>query len=370
MVAVVPLNTGEFIAGSATLTGAISGAAGAVVGGVAGLTAATTAGLTAMTSATIAQTAAVLGQETAETTLNKVMEGMKMGNWFMKWIASKMMKMRSILIKIIQFVRFMAMLARFWPIIKVFIAIIIITSNLLFYVIMIIAWIGAAILEVFYFILSLPPFIYILWFIFFLVADGIPFIVYSMVFLAILAFILVFCLILTAVDLISGGHLKILTLCQDTPLGWYKTPMSHMSNRFERGVMCSRPCKKNYVPDEIGTSCIKLPKESPSFCPQAQIMRFYSGVGKKDGKYIYGNVKTKGNMKYLSKVPSEREDILLNNYLAKKRFLENCNNPSNPGNMLKYDPITLNICANIESMANSDVLLVLLLVLPEEQTFD
>ena len=285
----------------------------------------------------------------------KAEDANKTKNWFMKFLDGKGKWMKDFAQRAMQFAKFMAVIARFWPIIKVFIAVIIIFGNLLFYVIMIIAWIGASILEVIYFIISLPPFIYILWFIFFLISDGIPFILYSIVFLGLLGFILVFCILMVAADLFTGGHLKNLILCQNSPTGWYKNPSHHLTNSFSRGLFCSRPCKKNYYPDETGTSCLKLPKNSPSFCPQAQIMRFYTGDGKKDGKYIYGKVKTKGNMQYLSKSPNKREDSILENYMNKKKFMEDCNNPDNPMSMKSYDPLTLNICANIESMANSNI---------------
>lgn len=266
----------------------------------------------------------------------------------------KQSRWKNFMQRVAQFGKAMSMFARVWPIIKVAIVLIIIFGNLLFYVIMVIAWLGAAILEVIYFIISLPPFIQAIWLLFFLISDGIPFILYTMVFGGLLILILFACVLMLVFDIVTAGKLRDIVLCQNNPAAWYKVPVHHLYNKFERGIMCSRPCKKNYYPNETGTSCLKLPKESPSFCPQAQIMRFYSGDGKKDGKYMFAKMKTKSNMNYLSKPPEKREQDLLGNFIEKRKFLQECNNPDNPMGMTKYDPLTLNICSNIESMTNSD----------------
>lgn len=280
-----------------------------------------------------------------------------------EWLDEKGKWVKEVAQKIQQFNKFVMMIARFAPIIKVMVAIILITTNLLFYVIMVIAYIGAAILEVVYFIISLPPFIQIIWFVYFLISDGIPFALYTMLFGALLIAISLFCLAAAFIDIITGGQLKNLVLCQNGPAAWYKVPNHHLKNRFDRGMFCSRPCVKGYRPDESGSNCVKIPKESPSFCPQAQIMRFYSKEGGSDSNHVYRDLKTTGNLNYLMKTPPKREDMLLEHYIKKQRFMEDCSlqpknadNSSNTADMTVYNNLTMNMCANLEAMSSSDIL--------------
>ena len=280
--------------------------------------------------------------------------GKKKDKWT-QFMEDKGKWMKDVAQKIAQFNKFMMMLMRFMPIIKVFIVIILIFSNLLFFVIMLFAYIGAALLEVMYYILSSEPFISIVWFIFFLIADFCPFLIYCAIFGSLMGFITIVCCLLALVNVITKGKLNVLMLCQNSPAAWYKNPNYHLKNNYERGMMCSKPCRTGYYPDEIGTKCLKLPKEAPSFCPQAQVMRFYSGEGKNDWKYTYKMVKTKGNLRFLSKMPEMREEILLKSFLFKKKFLEGCNNKDDPHSMVRFNSITLNICANLDTLTESRI---------------
>lgn len=291
-------------------------------------------------------------------TAAKQQEMENLGNKKDKWtqfLEGKGKWMKDVAQKIAQFNKFMMMIMRFMPIIKVFIVIILIFSNLLFYVIMLFAYIGAAILEVIYFILCAEPFFSILWFIFFMIFDFVPFILYCIVFGSLIGIITLVCCILAIINAMTKGKLNVMMLCQNNPAAWYKNPNYHLENNYTRGMLCSKPCRKGYYPDELRSKCLKLPKEAPSYCPQAQVMRFYSGEGKKDKKFAYRKVKTKGNLRFLSKVPEMREEILMNSFLFKKKFLEECNNPDNPLSMTRFNNITLNICANMDSFTESSI---------------
>jgi hypothetical protein len=212
---------------------------------------------------------------------------------------------------------------------------------------MLIAWIGAAVLEVVYFILSFPPFYQILWFIYFMITDFIPFIIYALFLGVLLAFIGIGCGILAFLNVCFSGRLKFLVLCQNNPNSWYKIPNWHLDNRYMRGFTCSKPCKKGFAPEATGLNCIRQPKETPFHCPQAQIMRFYTGDGKKDRRrWFYANKKTKGNMKYLSKPPEGREDELLEHFVNMTKYMSECTNKESYFSMHKYLPLVRNICAN------------------------
>jgi hypothetical protein len=311
---------------------------------------------------------AVISAATGTTVTNEVqMDTTKKANWFTKfldgkgkWLKDRMdkfrMHMQNFTQRMIQFNKFMIMIARFMPIIKVFIAIIIIFSDLLKYVILIIAYIAIAIVHVVYFIVSLPPFIYVFFIIYFLIVECIPFVIYTMLFLALLIFITAVCLLMAVLNFVTGGKLSKIVLCQNGPSSWYKTPNYHLSNRYSRGLFCSKPCRKGYYPDPTGTSCIKLPKGTPPYCPQASLLRLYTGEGKKDKLFAYRDFKTKSNMRHLMKTPDKREDDLMAHFKQRSEHYDKCENPANPFSTARYASLTRNICANLEALKSSTTL--------------
>ena len=217
------------------------------------------------------------------------------------------------------------------------------------------AWLMIAVLWVIYYVISLPPFIWILFIIYFIVVDCIPFLLYTAVFLSILLVVTLFCMLLAFLDLILGGRLKFIILCQNLPAGWYKTAGHQYMNKFSRGFFCSRPCLKNFYPDATGTTCVKMPKNSPPFCPQAQVMRIYTGDGRRDLKFAYKEISPTKSMKYLFKTPRAREEMLLQDFYEKQQFLDKCSNPSNSASMSKYDRITMNVCANLPTLKDKAI---------------
>lgn len=245
----------------------------------------------------------------------------------------------------------MLMLARYYPIILLVLGIIAVFTNLLQYVIMAIAYLAIAILEVTYFIISIKPFVLLVFLVFFIVVDCIPFIAYSLVFIGILLIITLLCLLVAFANWASKGSLKSWILCQNSPAAWYQVPGHHLLNRFERGLFCSKPCKPGFAPNELGNVCNKLSINTPSYCPQAQVMRVYTGEGKNDIRIGFGDI-DKRNMKYLLKVPEKREEMLLNEFINRTKYMDRCNNPDNPYGMKQYEQITLNICSNINNLKN------------------
>lgn len=318
----------------------------------------------AMVSSTVQSTSMKIANTTA-------LDAKKTGNWLTKFIKNNAQWLQrntqwlskfsrqtqqyyaKFAQKILQFNNFIMTMMRFMPVIKVFIAIILIFSNLLQYVIMAIAWLAIAIIEVGYKIISLPPLIYLVFLVYFIIVDVVPFLMYTVVFLALLVIITVLCIFLAFIDSCTGGHLKILILCQNSPAAWYKTPAHHLYNSYSRGLLCSKPCLKGYYPDTTGTSCVRLPSATPPYCPQAQVMRLYSGDGKNDKHTMYKKYRTKANYKYLLKTPSDREAILLDDFTKRQEHYDKCSNKKNVVGMSKHDRITRNVCANLDALKKS-----------------
>jgi hypothetical protein len=309
-------------------------------------------------AATIAaSTAAMVGSDTAADVGTKVNWLTKFLDSKAKWVLDKTESLRkhiqSLTQRMIQFNKFMIVMARFLPIIKVFIAILLIFTNLLMYVILAFAWFAVAILEVGYFVVSLPPFIYLVFLVYFFIVDCIPFIIYTILFLSLLVIVTFLCISLAFLDMLTGGSLKVLILCQNSPAAWYKTPAHHLYNSYSRGLLCSKPCKKGYAPDTTGTSCVRTSRNTPPYCAQAEVMRLYSGDGKKDRKFAYGDFRTKANIKYLMKTPTGREDMLLDHFTKRQQHYDKCGNPENAMGMSKYDNITMNICSNLDAIKST-----------------
>ena len=372
----------------AMIVGAISAAVGSMTGSLTGITTAISAGLsTAVTGAATSVATSMQGTSATwmqKTTADKVKDTIKDTKRYQtsqmqrssdlardqrRYQVSQSQRRRDLMTarfrykkyqlqqalnkgdKLKKFLKTLAIIARFWPIIKICIAIIIICSNLLFYVIMIIAWIAAAILEVVYFIFTFPPFFDIIWFVYFVITDFIPFLLYAAFLGVLLGIISIGCGILAFINICSHGKLKFLVLCQNNPASWYKTPNWHLDNRYIRSLFCSKPCRKGYVPEETGLNCIRQPKETPFHCPQAQIMRFYAGDGKKDrSRWFYQEKRTKGNMKYLSKPPEAREDELLVHFINMTKYMQECTNKESNFSMNKYIPLVRNVCANSDAL--------------------
>lgn len=248
--------------------------------------------------------------------------------------------------KIASFLKFMAFLQRMLPILYLILIILAFFGKPMEYIMLFIAMVTVCIIYVIYAIITLPPFILVPMLIWFIFHDIVPLIAYCIVFGALLVVILIVCLIVSALNTLSGDKLVNIVLCQNSPLSWYKTPNFHYTNKYERAMLCFTPCKPRYKPDITGQGCVKLPGASPAYCPQAEIMRIYTGI-RKDRTYDYKDYNINGNVRYLTKTPLQREEILKRHYLDKIDFMNVCDNT-----MGDHNNISLAICSAVEMIQN------------------
>lgn len=244
----------------------------------------------------------------------------------------------------VEFINSMQQAARFFPIITLVLIVLAFFAAPMKFLLLIFGLIVVTILYVIYAVLNLPPFIYVVAAIWFIIMDIIPLIVYCLIFAGILLLIFIGCLIMAGINLITFNSLKDIVLCDNSPGDWYKTANFHLGNRWERGIFCSRPCFSIYAPDTTGTNCVRIPKGYPPYCPQAEIMRIYSSK-KADRKYKFDNYFDTGNIAYMGKKPMEREIMLKNYYLRKRNFMNICNKQ-----MGDYNNIALNICTSVDAI--------------------
>jgi len=211
---------------------------------------------------------------------------------------------------------------------------------------LIIGTVLAVFLTIIYAIFSIP-FINILPFaLYFIITQVVPFFVFGFFYLFLFAIATIMIIVITFLNIISLGSLKKLSQCQNSPGAWYRTPNYHKNNRYERSIMCARPCPTGYAPDQsTGFMCLKLPRGMPNYCPKAEIMRIYTGYNRRDRKYTYPDYQTRGNMKYEANLPADREKILLTHFLKGESFFTECAEP-----MSKYDAFPRAICANIDGI--------------------
>lgn len=232
---------------------------------------------------------------------------------------------------------------KFFPIITVFLIFLAFLGRPVEFIVLIFGLFLMIALYIIYSVLNLPPFIYVVAAVWFAIFDIIPLLIYCAVFTALFILVFIVCIILTALNTITGGALKDIVLCDNPPNAWYKTANYHLDNKWERGIFCTRPCFGRYKPDPTGINCKKLPKGYPPYCPQAEIMRIYTRK-KADRKYKFNNFDDKSNVKYMSKNPLEKENALKKHYLTKRSFMDSCDKK-----MSDFNSIALNICSSADS---------------------
>ena len=271
----------------------------------------------ARTSQAVASQAANFAQKLKEFVVQK-----------QEWVTSRLERTRQHVQqyaqKAFQFSQSIKMASAFFPIVVLAKIIIGFFKKPLEFIMLAVACLFLAVFYVLHFIFSIPPFDWVPFVFYFAVMHIIPLAVYGLFYGVLFAAASVVCLLISGVNYITGGSLKRLVLCQNSPAGWYKTPNYHLLNRYERGIMCSRPCAPGYAPDPMSKwTCQRLSSfQTPSYCPQAQITRSYFGDSSTANGYPrYADF---GGWRGAHKSPEEKKQSLENHYMQKRRYLESC----------------------------------------------
>jgi len=203
-------------------------------------------------------------------------------------------------------------------------------------------------LVVFYAILAIPGINFVvvgimtaIYFLYFIIKTWVSTVIYIFLFL----FTATIILILTMINVMTRGKLNKLIQCQNSPAAWYKTPNYHYRNIYERTFMCAKPCPPGYRASDTGLWCQPIPEGHPNYCPQASIMRIYSGYKRTDIKYGYPDFKTLGNFKYELSLPSKRERKLIDHFKNGRKLFKVCEEP-----MQNYMDVSKGICANLDAI--------------------
>lgn len=240
----------------------------------------------------------------------------------------------------IQTAKTFAMVARFYPLIMVALVILAFFGQPLEYIMLFISGIIVSILWVFVYILGLPIVNIIPYTLYFIAVYFLPLMAYTIILLIVFVLVSLLCGILAAINVATGGSLNKWLICDNSPTSWYTTSSYHLDNQYRRSFFCVKPCAARYEPDG-DSSCKKIDSSQPSFCPQAEIMRIYSGNTNDSVPYFLDYNTT--NPSFILKNPKERKELLKDHYIKKITFLNKCNGPMKP-----YNNISLNICANLD----------------------
>lgn len=216
----------------------------------------------------------------------------------------------------------------------------------IFYIIkLIVGTLIGLVLLLFYALLSLPPFIFIVYGIYYVIFVIVAFVVGAL--FNVLMFTL-FCLLalpLWILDLLLSAftmykqHSFIMNMgrCENLPDMWYKRSNFVEKSQYSRSLFCLHPCSTRFEPN--GVFCSKMNSRKPSFCPQAQIYRMYRGDPITPNPSIM-NMYSK-DLKFIAKSKEEREHDVRQYFYDKQDFLQKCSKVNQP-----YDNIVKTVCEN------------------------
>ena len=249
--------------------------------------------------------------------------------------------------KVIAFGKTMLMIARFYPIIILVLIILAFFGKPLEYIMLFIAALIVTILYGVVYIFGVDVIRVIPYTLYNAVVYLIPYLAYAILILVVFVLITFFIAILAAINSF-GGCIQDWVLCDNSPEAWFKTPSYQYGNRFHRGFFCSKPCMARYAPDgPDGEKCKRIYMYQPSYCPNAEIMRIYSGHSRSDLIPYFLDYNT-NDVRYFLKSPHDREAILKEHYLKKNKFNRQCQEA-----MLPYNELTLNMCSSLDALQKS-----------------
>lgn len=198
---------------------------------------------------------------------------------------------------------------------------------------------------VLYIILTIPPFSWIAFAVWFIIRHVLVLIGFTVIYVTIFCIVAFIFLILSLLNV--NGKLSKFALCQTSPFAWFTIPNYHEGNKYERGFFCNKPCIMGYTPDELtGAVCNRLPLQQPSFCPQAEIMRLLLKKNTIGERHVYANQMLTPS--YLMKLPIDKEEEYIKHFLQMQLFFDKCNRK-----MGTFNNIALDICSSLDAIKSS-----------------
>jgi hypothetical protein len=278
-------------------------------------TLAITAASASNTSLKVAQQAANFGQKVKEFVRTKV-------QWAAERADRQRQHLQNHLRSSFQFTQSLKAASAFYPLATLAATVLGVLNKPLEFVMLVIAMVIMSVVFLVYTVFSIPPFNFAAFGVYFAGVHLVPLAGYTAVVGGVLAVVTMVCLLLAVINVITGGALKGLVLCQQDPgIAWYSTPNDHLGNRWQRAGMCSRPCAAGFVPsdDDGGRTCVR--RGTLSFCPHAQVMRLYTDRKTPATTTDYQDL---GGWRDALSSPDERRRKLMHHYLVKREQEQDC----------------------------------------------
>jgi hypothetical protein len=204
-----------------------------------------------------------------------------------------------------------------------------------------------SILFVFYIVLTIPPFSWIPFIVWFFFKEVLVLIGFTIVSVIIFIFVAIFYGVIALINSATGGKLNKLALCQTSPLAWFTIPNYQYGNKYERGFFCNKPCYTGFIPDDLtGSFCERASLAQPSYCPQAEIMRLLLQKNAVGERHVYANYIITPS--YLMKNPLEKEEDYITHFEKMQQFLTRCQRK-----LGGFNDISLHICASLDAIQKS-----------------
>lgn len=195
---------------------------------------------------------------------------------------------------------------------------------------------------VFYIILTIPPFSWISFAVWFFFRHVLVLIGFTIVSLTIFGIVAIIFLLLSLAN--YNGKLTKLALCQTSPFAWFMIPNYQDGNKYDRGFFCNRPCVAGYTPDEMtGSICNRISQAQPSFCPQAEIMRILMKKNRIGERHVYANFIMSPS--YFLKKPKDKEEDYIKHFEKMQLFFNKCNR-----RLGTFNNISLDICSSLDAI--------------------
>ena len=199
------------------------------------------------------------------------------------------------------------------------------------------------VLIIIYTLLTIPPFIWIIYGIYFFIFEIVMLAVMSLFYIVLFSFFALISCVLWVLDLILGGFhtqsiISTSMRCENPPDVWYTRANIINENIYNRAFLCQSPCSARFTPN--GLLCSKLDSDQPSYCPQAQVYRIYKGLNL-GSPHSMGEFKP--SLKFYTKNKDQREQEVKDFFVKRQDFFQKCS-----GNNVKFDYLVKTICSNHE----------------------
>jgi hypothetical protein len=159
--------------------------------------------------------------------------------------------------------------------------------------------------------------------------------------------------ILWILDWATNGFIFSLLRCETLPNAWHEIPGYIFDNFYNRGFLCSHPCRKNYLP--AGFFCKRSNDLQPPYCPHQLIMNTFN-LHAFNGKGSHNSLNDtnlfhtyKANIDYIKGDDKRKQEILSDFHDEHRKFSKKCDE-----SMAQYNFLTSHICKNLDNIRVSE----------------